>query len=231
MAAHEKTAIVLLPGMDGTGELLRALADRLSLHRPVRLIAYPIDRPLNCDQLAAYVVERVSDNRFVILGESYSGPIAIEIAATDPRVVGLVLASSFARHPLPTLFSAFARFIDLRWVPSSFVVAALAGPAATPKLRTHLRQILATLPREIVRARAHEVLRIDKRGRLREIKCPMLCLHGRSDRLVSKRCVDEIVATQPGCQVRWLDSSHMLLATHPAAAAGAVNDFCEHLNC
>jgi pimeloyl-[acyl-carrier protein] methyl ester esterase len=74
-------------------------------------------------------------------------------------------------------------------------------------------------------------VRVQKRGRLREIKCPMLCLHGRSDRLVSKKHVDEIVAAQPGCEVYWLDSSHMLLATHTEAAARVIENFCEHLNC
>jgi hypothetical protein len=69
------------------------------------------------------------------------------------------------------------------------------------------------------------MLRVDKRGRLREIKCPMLCLHGRSDRLVSKKHVDEIVAAQPGCEVYWLDSSHMLLATHTEAAARVIENF------
>jgi hypothetical protein len=95
MGTSQKTAIVLLPGMDGTGELLGNLSDELSTHRPVQLIGYRVDRPLSYDQLIFYVRERVPNDRFVILGESFSGPIAIEIAATDPRVVRLVLASLF----------------------------------------------------------------------------------------------------------------------------------------
>jgi pimeloyl-ACP methyl ester carboxylesterase len=134
-------------------------------------------------------------------------------------------------HPLATQFAAFARLLDLRWIPATLVVAALTGSAATPELRVRLREVLATLPREIVRARAQDMLRVDKRGRLREIKCPVLCLHGRSDRLVSKKHVDEIVAAQPGCEVYWLDSSHMLLATHTEAAARVIENFCEHLIC
>jgi pimeloyl-ACP methyl ester carboxylesterase len=183
MHTPEKIAIVLLPGMDGTGELLRTLAEKLSTHRPVQIIGYPVDRFLSYDLLVSCVRDRLPNDRFVVLGESFSGPIAIEIAATDPRVVGLVLASSFAWHPLPTQLTVFTRLLDLRWIPTSVVVAALMGSAATPQLRVHLRQVLATLPREIIRARAQDVLRVDKRGRLREIKCPVLCLHGRSDLL------------------------------------------------
>jgi pimeloyl-[acyl-carrier protein] methyl ester esterase len=212
--------------MDGTGELLAALADQLSAHRPVRLIPYPTDRSLNYGQLVAYVRECLPDDPFVVLGESFSGPIAIEIAATERRVVGLVLASSFARHPLPTQLSMFAGLLDLRWIPTSVVAAALMGSDATPKLTTHLRQVLAKLPREIVQARVQDVLRVDKLSRLREIECPVFCLCGRSDRLVGKRHIAEIVAAQPTCRVRWLDASHMLLATHAGVAASEIEDFC-----
>lgn len=226
MLGFEKTAIVLLPGMDGTGELLAPLAKRLSTYRPVHLVNYPADRFMNYEQLVSYVSDRLPDDRFVILGESFSGPIAIEIAAAHRRCAGLILAASFARHPLPRLLAAFSGLLDLKWMPSRVVVAALMGSAATPEIGQRLRQVLAELPRDIIRARAREVLQVDKRRRLSEITCPMLCLHGRSDRLVGKRYVEEIVAARPGCQVRWLDSSHMLLATDAGAAAVVIEEFC-----
>jgi len=229
MGTRGAIPIILLPGMDGTGELLRAVADQLSIHRPVQVLAYPLDRPLGYDQLVAYVLDRAPNVPFVILGESFSGPIAIEIAAKDWRAVGLVLVSSFARHPLPTAFAPFARFIDLKWLPMSIVAAALMGPTATPELSDQLRRTLAELPREIIRTRAYEVLRVDKRDRLRQVPCPVLCLHGRRDRFLGRRHVNEIVASQPSCQVRWLDAPHMLLETHPEAAAEAINYFCDQL--
>jgi len=38
MGVAEQTAILLLPGMHGTGDLLAPLADQLSVHRPVQVI-------------------------------------------------------------------------------------------------------------------------------------------------------------------------------------------------
>jgi pimeloyl-[acyl-carrier protein] methyl ester esterase len=225
MASSKETAIVLLPGMDGTGEFLKPLAEQLSRHRPVVVVAYPADRVQNYDQLVSCARERLSHDRVVVLGESFSGPIAIELAATDPRVVGLVLASSFARHPLPTQLAALTKLLDLKWMPIGIIIAALLGSSATPKLRERLRDVLAALPRDVIRARARDVLCVDKRKRLGETRCPLLCLHGRSDRLVCKRLVDDIVAARPDCQVRWLDGPHMLLATH-AEAASAIEEFC-----
>jgi pimeloyl-[acyl-carrier protein] methyl ester esterase len=230
MGTPEATPIIILPGLDGTGELLKALADQLALHRPVQLFAYPPDQPLSYAQLTTYVTERAPDRPFVVLGESFSGPIAIEIAATDPRAAGLVLASSFARHPLPAWFASLAGLLDLRWLPKRIIATALMGSTATPELTARLQQVLAALPREILQFRAREVLRVDKRNRLREITCPVLCLQGRFDYLVNSRQVDEIVTAQPRCQVHWFDSAHMLLATHPKAAVKAINQFCEHID-
>ncbi len=216
--------------MDGTGELLTSLVSRLSGRRLVQVIAYPADKPLSYDDLVAFVLERAPKERFVILGESFSGPIAIEIAAMERRVVGLILASSFARHPLPIQFAPFAQLFDMKWVPTSVVVAALLGSTGMPELKARLTRVLARVPREIIRARLAEVLRVDKLKRLREITCPMLCLHGRFDRLVTKKSLDEIRSAQPGCKVHWLDASHMLLETHADAAAEAINQFCDQLS-
>ena len=206
------------------------MAKQLSRYRPVPLINYPVDRVLNYDQLVLYVKARLPDHRFVILGESSSGPIAIEIAATDSKVAGLILASSFARRPLPTLLAEFTGLLDLRWIPTSLIIAALMGPAATTETKERLRQVLAALPSKILQARARDALRVDKLNRLGEITCPLLCLHGRSDRLVRKKFVDEIVAARPDCQVQWLDSPHMLLATDTDAAAAVIETFCGQLD-
>ena len=229
MGTADSIAILLLPGMDGSGLLLTGLVERLAQHRPVRVISYPNSEPLTYDELTTFVIERTPDSQFVILGESFSGPIAIEVAATEPRVAGLILASSFARHPMPTMFVPLAQIIDLRWVPARIVEAALLGSARKPDLTESLGRVLAMLPREVIRARVSEVLRVDKRNRLRAVTCPMLCLYGRFDRLVRKKHLDEITSSHPKCEVRMFDAPHMLLETHEAEAATAINHFCDQL--
>jgi pimeloyl-ACP methyl ester carboxylesterase len=188
--------------MDGSGVLLTALIESLASFRPVHVISFPNDRPLTYDDLTTFVLRRTPGERFVVLGESFSGPIAIEVAATQRRVAGLILASSFARHPMPTLFAPLARMLDLRWVSARIVEATLLGSAESLDLKEGLARVLAKLPREVLRARAWEALRIDKRNRLRAVTCPILYLHGRFDRLVRKKCLDEITSLHPRCEVR-----------------------------
>jgi len=221
--------IVLLPGLHGTRELLKDLSDQLSLHRTTRPLDYPRDQRFAYAELAAFVRTCVPDCPYVILGESFSGPIAIEIAATDSRVRGLVLASSFARHPLPAQLAFFGGFAA--WTPKWIVAKALLGRGAAPDIKAQLSGTLADFlrEREVVSTRVKELLRVDKRDRLEQVKCPVLCLRGRRDWLVRRKSVEVIANAIPNCEVHLLDASHMVLTTHAEVAACLINRFCRGL--
>ena len=131
-------ALVLLPGMDGTGlhfaPMLRALGDRL----PCTVVRYP-DEPL---EYAEY--ERIAraalpaDRPFVLLGESFSGPIALSIAATKPRgLAGYILCASFASCPRPLLrlLRPLLGLLPVHHTPGALTAHFLLGRFATPELR------------------------------------------------------------------------------------------------
>jgi pimeloyl-ACP methyl ester carboxylesterase len=229
MTASGRIPILLLPGMDGTGELLDGLASRLSLSRPVHIVSYPPGEPLGYAALTAFAAAQAPEGRFAVLGESFSGPIAIEIAASEPRAAGLILASSFAWLPVPSLLAPLTRLLDLRRIPSWIVDAALLGATGTPELKARLKELRDRLPPEIVQARAADSLRVDKRSRLRQVACPVMVLHGRFDRVTGERCLRQILLAQPRCQVRRIDAAHMLLETHPDEAVRAIDAFCDGL--
>ena len=96
-------ALVLLPGMDGTGQLFGRFLEALGPEVRAIVIAYPPAQNLDYSQLEAFVRSKLpSDQPFVILGESFSGPIAVSIAASPPDGLrGIVLCCSFVRNPRP----------------------------------------------------------------------------------------------------------------------------------
>ncbi len=93
--------LVLLPGLDGTGKLFAEFLKALDSSIGTLVVTYPKDVPMNYDQLEALVTAALpTDRPFVLLGESFSGPLAIRIAARRPEfLVGLVLCVTFARNP------------------------------------------------------------------------------------------------------------------------------------
>jgi pimeloyl-ACP methyl ester carboxylesterase len=212
--------------MDGTGDLLAGFAGRLKKERPVDIVSYPSDDPLTYDDLIAFVSARLPKAQFVLVAESFSGPIAIEIAATSSSVAGLVLASSFVRRPGPALFAGFSRMFRRNWIPMRLTSSMLMGSLATQELRLRLAHTLASVSDAALQARIASVFNVDKRERLRDVRSPILCLYGKRDGLVGKRQWAEIKSIQPGSKVRWLDGPHMLLETRAVEAAEAVNAFC-----
>jgi pimeloyl-ACP methyl ester carboxylesterase len=96
--------LMLLPGMDGTGMLFDPLRAELGNAVGTTVVRYPTHGPIGYDELASIARAALPSGPFVVLGESFSGPIAILLAASRPAgLVGLVLACSFARNPRPAL--------------------------------------------------------------------------------------------------------------------------------
>ena len=98
--------VVLLPGLDGTGKLF----DRLLLSCPrqfePQVVVYPGDKMLDYHELEVLVRERLPQRRpFIIVAESFSGPLAIALASRGiDNLVGVVLAASFVTPPRSALW-------------------------------------------------------------------------------------------------------------------------------
>lgn len=100
-----------------------------------------------------------SDEPFVLVGESFSGPIAISLAASSlPQLKGLVLCCTFVRNPRP-LFSGLHRlvqFLPVARLPVHVLSFLLLGNFTTGALRSMLAQAIAQVsPYEVSGTTAH----------------------------------------------------------------------------
>jgi len=221
------TAVVVLPGLDGTTTLLDAFCSALSaLGVPARAVAYPPDRPLGYSELEPLARAQLSVSEpFVLLGESFSGPLAIRIAANPPRgLVGVVLSTTFARAPVPVFspLASLVRFAPVR-PPMALLSWALLGHRATPQLRRQLASALRSVSPAALRARAAAALRVDVTGLLGSVGVPVLQLVAQHDRLLAASASAQLAGGLPTCQTISLPGPHLLLqaATLPAAKAVA----------
>lgn len=212
--------------MDGTGDLLAPLQQRLLVAGRVKLIAYPTAEPLGYAELEAYVIAKLPEEPCVLLGESFSGPIAVGLASRNPRrVAGLILASSFVRHPWPRWLAGGVLPLPSAWLPRWLLQAALLGAAPATMLAAPLGATIGKVAATVLATRLRAVLRVDVRAELRGTHCPLLCLHGRHDRLVPPRLLQHVREARPDARVELLDAPHMLLETQPDVAAQAIEAF------
>jgi pimeloyl-[acyl-carrier protein] methyl ester esterase len=228
------TTLVLLPGLDGTGRLFQPLLRELPASWRTVVITYPMDPGADYDMLTRLASQALpADGHLVVLGESFSGPIAIRLAASlGSRLKALVLCCSFARNPRPGL-SRFGDLVD--WLaspgalPSWLATLVLLGRHASSESRVLLATALASMPAEVLRARLRMVMTVDATRQLAAVGAPVLYLQASQDRIVPPAAAMDVQRFLPAIVVAQLAGPHGLLQAAPAASAAAMTSFLTRL--
>jgi pimeloyl-ACP methyl ester carboxylesterase len=186
------------------------------------------------DSIAQSIVHRLpSDRPFVLLGESFSGPLALKIAARgDLKLVAVVLVASFIRRPVAWL-PGIARFIfraavfRLPW-QRFFVNHLLAGGRSPDDL---LRETMASMhsnDHRVLAGRVRVALTVDATDDLIQCPVPILYLRGAQDRLIDPKTADALKRMRPDLECRTIHAPHFVLQCAPAEAAKVVADYLLH---
>lgn len=221
--------LVILPGMDGGGGLLDDFVAALGDDLASLVIRYPADRVMSYADLETFVAARLPRNDpYVLLAESFSGPIAISIAAARaPGLAGVILSASFARNPRPlmSVLRPLPGVLPLKHVPVRLLGVFLLGRFATPARRRELGRTLAAVSLSALRSRARAVLDVDVTPILGRLRVPLLYLRATEDRVVPPACGQAIVQAAPQARIIEIEAPHFLLETAPAPAAAAIKEF------
>ena len=224
------TCLVLLPGLDGTGELFAGFV-RAMKGPAARVVSYPADRPMTYAEHEEFARSKLPVGEdYFLLAESFSGPVGISIAAAPPPgLKGLILCCTFASNPLP-IFGPLAKIFGK--LPAMRMPAALAAPwlyagRATPELRRAYESAMAQVSAVTLRARVAAVLALDYRSLVRRIEVPILYLRAKSDRLIPAAAGRAIADLSPGMRMVEIEAPHFLLQTEPELCAKAVEEFME----
>lgn len=226
----EMTTIVLLPGMDGSGSLFGDFTSVMAARTVV--MSYPHDRPLDYEELVAFVRDKLPVGEpFILVGESFSGPVALMLAASQPPWLrAVVLVCSFARSPAPALPAALRPFvasIPFWRVPVAWGAALLLGRFSSARLRALLTDAIHAVSASVWKARLEAVLAIDVTQRLREIQVPLLYLRASEDRVVPRSAAELIMRGCSNARISEIEGPHFLLQTKPHEAAAAVRQFAQ----
>jgi pimeloyl-ACP methyl ester carboxylesterase len=227
--------LILMPGMDGTGELFAPFLHALGNSLESLVLRYPTDEPLGYSGLLARVRgELPKTGSFVLLGESFSGPLALMLGAESPAgLAGLILCASFATNPI-RWFPRFARPLVrpalFRRKPHFAQVKALLGRYETPELRALLDKANSAVMPCVMAARARAILDVDVREQYKACRYPMLYLRGQRDRVVRKHVVRSLILQKPSLQVVTLPAPHLVLQVAPEEAAQAAREFVDATN-
>jgi pimeloyl-[acyl-carrier protein] methyl ester esterase len=221
--------LVLLPGLDGTGKLFAEFLKALDLELSAQVVSYPPDIALGYDALEARARAALpARGPFMLLGESFSGPLAIRIAANPPPgLVGLILCVTFASNPYPRLAWArqLAAVLPLKSLPRWIRAPLMWGSASPSKAPRQSERAMAGVAASVIRRRIAALLAVDETAALAKISVPTLVLCATCDRVVSKAATEQIMRGIRHAQRVDVEGPHLLLQTCPQECAEAVLKF------
>ncbi len=228
--------LVLIPGLDGTGQLFEPLRQALPDGLKTSVVEFPHDRALNDPELFACIRNVIPwDRRFVVVGESTSGPIAMRFAAAQSEnVSAVILVSSFVSDPIAASTNWATAFLTRPWFEKPVTPASvrkhLLGRDAPEALVARTVHALRTPWPEVLGHRIELMQKRDARDALRNWPKPVGYLQATEDSFVTPNSAAELTALNPGVQVVRVAGPHLLLQANPQGAAEAIQAFlADHL--
>jgi pimeloyl-[acyl-carrier protein] methyl ester esterase len=216
--------------MDGSDRLFEPLRAAAPPHVETIAIGYPPGGANGYDDLLPLVRARLpSDRRFYLLGWSFSGPLALQVAALrPPQLRGVILAASFVTRPvryLPRWAHRLATPALFRFYPAASRAKALMGGYGTPEVRRLLAEAHAAAGRVALAARARATLTVDATAALVDCPVPVLYLRATRDGVIRPHCGEAIRAARPSVAIAEIEGPHLALVTNPQAAWREIERF------
>jgi pimeloyl-ACP methyl ester carboxylesterase len=222
--------LLLLPGLDGTGELFARFRKLL----PPTVVAEVCPLPTSGDQqprsLATAIAESgVLRENTILLAESFSGPIAYHLVKDHgASIKGLILVSSFLSMRRPML--ALARLLPLGifpWhsAPAWALRMMCVGWDASDELVAEVRRAIQSVPVSLIaqRVRVLSELKLPSEP----IRIPCMYLLPSNDKLVPRWHAAHWQRVCGDLTVREIPGPHFLLQANPEECVAAVRNFLE----
>jgi len=228
------TDVYLLPGLDGTGTLFSPFINAAPEWANPIVVPYDNSVSRDYDELALGVSKLIDfDKSHILLGESFSGPVAI-LAATKSKqnLAGVVLCASFVKDPRP-LISRFTpdfllRFFVARFGRENGIRHFLALKDSPAELLKAAAAVIRSVPGKTLMSRLKLIQSVDVSQHLSDIDCPVLYLRATRDKVVPQAAADLIRRLKSDASLAEIDTSHFLLQTRPKEAWDAIGRFANH---
>lgn len=220
--------LVLLPGLDGTGELFQPFLSFYPDKHTTRVIAYPDDQFLSYRQLEAHVRAQLPEKEdFILLAESFSGPVAAKIAQSPPsKLKAVIFVASFISNPRPVMLRlAFILPLSLILkvpLPDRIIELFCMHRATSKQTKQLLRSVLARVPAKLLAFRLRQIVRF--KSTLKQLSIPVSYLRAENDRLVSYRSAENLRMLCLNFDIVNVPGPHFILQSNPKTCARVVSN-------
>jgi len=220
--------VVVVPGLPGTEEVYQPILPYLRSYN-VKIVRYPRGLDQRFSTVAKHIAGLVEFDRFHLIGDSYGGPVALELTKAIPdKVATVTLTGSFTS----SIYPSFIRFLPLKYmlragVPKLYVKKGLINDPSDEKAQVVASSVNA-VPSDVLAQRFMNLALVEQ-GFAPPVECPMLHVRGAGDGLVSKQHADEISLKYPHAKSVEMDGPHLLFLMRPQQLSEILMTFFESL--
>lgn len=230
MTKNITPTLVLLPGFDGTGWLFSPLHKKLSDSVNTIVLSYPNDKPMTYSELCHSLKDELPDTPFVLLGESFGGPLAMLLSQrAGKNLKGIILCATFVKNPQVLLTKLVRPFLKPKHLrketPSWYIKTILTSGLSDTTLIHNIQTATRALTPEVYFARLKEIAGVDVTDVLENCELPILYLRPSKDRLVYESSMRLIKKIGKNVTIQSFDAPHMLLQTKPEQTAQSIKRF------
>jgi pimeloyl-ACP methyl ester carboxylesterase len=218
----QKLKIILLPGMDGAGKLFEPLRSLLPLSTIV--ISLPQSGSQTYVFLASHIAEQLPNEEFIIVAESFSGPIAALLSEKSlENLKGIVFVATFLSCPKPALVSLAKRLPLKSLLSIPFAKAFISRYLLSGFNYSIFSEALKGVPNSILKERLSSIHSLNMEKIRSDL--PSIYISAKSDCLVSSSHISLFQQSFSNLQVEYVQGTHFLLQSNPKACSEIIRKF------
>lgn len=212
--------------MDGTGNLFSPLLRALS-NFDCEVIALPDTGSQDYASITRVVKERLPKEDFILVAESFSGPIGTALAKEGiDNLKGIIFVATFLSAPSGLLLAA-AQLLPLKFLSNlpfakHFHKALFLGSGASNELTHLFISTVRSPPSVLIKARLSSMQSLSFSPE--EIKLPVGYIQAASDKLVSPDKAVEFCNSFNNIAIKTIEGPHFILQAKPTECAVVISE-------
>lgn len=216
--------LVLLPGLDGTGNLFAPILPFLTAF-DCYIIKLPERGKQDYPSLTKYVKQKLPCDDFILLAESFSGPIGAALAVAGiENLRAVVFVATFLSVPRPRMLRMF-RVLPLKLLTrlpfaALFYKWLLLGPQADDELILLFKNTITGLSSSVIRARLKAIDSLPPLNGQSDL--PVIYIEASSDKLVPNAKTATFETYFSRTVWKKIKGPHFILQARPEECAKAI---------
>ena len=172
--------------------------------------------PERCEHFSETVT---SAGKCILIGESFSGPLAVLLAQRHPDVVDyLVLVATFVVSPVPFVARCLPWSLFFRFPLPAFAACRFMLGPRDDGLVSLLQRAVCTVSLRTLARRMRSVVEVDVSAQFRQLTCPVTRICPTNDALVPGRFATTMLELREDVIAKPIVGPHPILQTQPEQA-------------